>query len=269
MKNGWFTIKEISDLFDNTRGAIRFYEEKGLIHPHRDEHDFRWYSIDDILQLFYLKRYASMSFSLDETLNTFVKEAELTLPEIKAQITKREQELNAQLQRLQRQREELRKYRRLLEECESPQMRIEACPNYCVLSADAFSEMTAADLPILKALITAMPLTSVHADLIEGPSGWHSITSLGIIEDQAKAAGIPLHPKMRRLSGSLAAVKCIRCDWDAMPGQMIEKALAFRDAVIASGKTVHSFVSTSLILVHTQEGKMVEYHKCYVPIQDC
>lgn len=54
MKNGWFTIKEVSDLFDNTRGAIRFYEEKGLIHPQRDEHDFRWYSIDDIFQLFYL-----------------------------------------------------------------------------------------------------------------------------------------------------------------------------------------------------------------------
>ena len=31
MKNGWFTIKEVSDLFDNTRGAIRFYEEKGII----------------------------------------------------------------------------------------------------------------------------------------------------------------------------------------------------------------------------------------------
>ena len=54
-----------------------------------------------------------------------------------------------------------------------------------------------------------------------------------------------------------------------MPGQLIEKALAFRDEVIASGKTVHSLVSTSLILVHTQEGKMIEYHKCYVPFRDC
>ena len=164
MKNGWFTIKEVSDLFDNTRGAIRFYEEKGLIHPQRDEHDFRWYSIDDIFQLFYLKRYASM---------------------------------------------------------------------------------------------------------IEGPSGWRSVTSLGIIEANARAAGIPLHPKMRKLPGSLAAVRCVRCEWDAMPGQLIEKALAFRDEVIASGKTVHSFVSTSLILVHTQEGKTIEYHKCYVPFRDC
>ena len=211
MKNGWFTIKEVSDLFDNTRGAIRFYEEKGLIHPRRDEHDFRWYSIDDIFQLFYLKRYASMSFSLDETLTTFVKEAELTLPEIQTRINKREQELNAQIERLMRQRE----------------------------------------------------------DLIEGPSGWRSVTSLGIIETNARAAGIPLHPKMRKLPGSLAAVRCVRCEWDAMPGQLIEKALAFRDEVIASGKTVHSFVSTSLILVHTQEGKTIEYHKCYVPFRDC
>ena len=163
MKNGWFTIKEVSDLFDNTRGAIRFYEEKGLIHPRRDEHDFRWYSIDDIFQLFYLKRYASMSFSLDETLTTFVKEAELTLPEIQTRINKREQELNAQIERLMRQREELRKYRRVLQECESPCTRIEVCPDYYVLTADAFADMTAADLPALKALIAAMPLTSVHA----------------------------------------------------------------------------------------------------------
>lgn len=138
MKNGWFTIKEVSDLFDNTRGAIRFYEEKGLIHPQRDEHDFRWYSIDDIFQLFYLKRYASMSFSLDETLTTFVKEAELTLPEIQTRINKREQELNAQIERLMQQREELRKYRRVLQECESPCTRIEVCPDYYVLTADAF-----------------------------------------------------------------------------------------------------------------------------------
>ena len=269
MKNGWFTIKEVSDLFGNTRGAIRFYEEKGLIHPQRDEHDFRWYSIDDIFQLFYLKRYASMSFSLDETLTTFVKEAELTLPEIQTRINKREQELNAQIERLMQQREELRKYRRVLQECESPCTRIEVCPDYYVLTADAFADMTAADLPALKALIAAMPLTSVHADLIEGPSGWRSVTSLGIIEANARAAGIPLHPKMRKLPGSLAAVRCVRCEWDAMPGQLIEKALAFRDEVIASGKTVHSFVSTSLILVHTQEGKTIEYHKCYVPFRDC
>lgn len=269
MKNGWFTIKEVSDLFDNTRGAIRFYEEKGLIHPRRDEHDFRWYSVDDIFQLFYLRRYASMSFSLDETLHTFVKEAQLTLPEIQAQITKREQELNVQIERLIRQREELRKYQRVLRECQFPRTVIEECPDYYVLSADAFAKMTAADLPALKALIAAMPLTSVHADLIEGPSGWHSVTSLGIIEANARAAGIPLHPKMRKLQASKAAVRCVCCEWDAMPGQLIEKALAFRDEVIASGKTVHSFVSTSLILVHTQEGKTIEYHKCYVPFQDC
>ena len=175
MKNGWFTIKEVSDLFDNTRGAIRFYEEKGLIHPRRDEHDFRWYSIDDIFQLFYLKRYASMSFSLDETLTTFVKEAELTLPEIQTRINKREQELNVQIERLMQQREELRKYRRVLQECESPCTRIEVCPDYYVLTAEAFADMTAADLPALKALIAAMPLTSVHADLIEDlPAGGQS-----------------------------------------------------------------------------------------------
>ena len=137
MKNGWFTIKEVSDLFDNTRGAIRFYEEKGLIHPRRDEHDFRWYSVDDIFQLFYLRRYASMSFSLDETLHTFVKKAQLTLPEIQAQITKREQELDVQIERLMRQREELRKYQRVLRECQFPRTVIEECPDYYVLSADA------------------------------------------------------------------------------------------------------------------------------------
>ena len=189
MKNGWFTIKEVSDLFDNTRGAIRFYEEKGLIHPRRDEHDFRWYSIDDIFQLFYLKRYASMSFSLDETLTTFVKEAELTLPEIQTRINKREQELNAQIERLMQQREELRKYRRVLQECESPCTRIEVCPDYYVLTADTFADMTAADLPALKALIAAMPLTSVHADLIEGPSGWRSVTRDAGTDDR-KSAGV-------------------------------------------------------------------------------
>lgn len=128
--------------------------------------------------------------------------------------------------------------------------------------------MTAADLSALKALIAAMPLTSVHADLIEGPSGWHSVTSLGIIEANAggrdSIASENAQAASLKSSGSL---RVLRMGRDA--GQLIEKALAFRDEVIASGKTVHSFVSTSLILVHTQEGKTIEYHKCYVPFQDC
>ena len=268
MKDGWFTIKEVSDLFDNTRGAIRFYEEKGLIHPRRDEHGFRWYSIDDIFQLFYLKRYASMSFSLDETLHTFIKEAHLTLPEIQEQICKREAELDDQIERLMQQRKSLQNYRRLLLECQNPLLRYEACPDYVSLCAEAFNSMSEADLRLLKTWIAAMPMTSVHGDLIEDETGLHFVSSLGIPEVYAERMGLGSHPRMRRLPRSLAAVRCVRCEWERMPDQLIEQALALRKEVEETGKTVHSFVSTSLILVHTVEGKTIEYHKCYVPVQD-
>ena len=59
-------IKEITKLFGITPDTVRFYEDKGLIHPKRDKNGYREYSIWDVMALSDCMKYKGFGLSLDE-----------------------------------------------------------------------------------------------------------------------------------------------------------------------------------------------------------
>lgn len=65
-----FTITQLSKMFNNTKGALRFYEEKQLINPCRENNN-RIYTLTDIYQLVYLKRYQSIGYTMKDTFDLF------------------------------------------------------------------------------------------------------------------------------------------------------------------------------------------------------
>lgn len=65
-----FTITQLSKMFNNTKGALRFYEEKQLINPCRENNN-RIYTLTDIYQLVYLKRYQSIGYTMKNTFDLF------------------------------------------------------------------------------------------------------------------------------------------------------------------------------------------------------
>ena len=44
----YYKITEVARLYGLCTDTLRYYEEQGLLHPHRSETGYRLYSIDDI-----------------------------------------------------------------------------------------------------------------------------------------------------------------------------------------------------------------------------
>ena len=47
----YYKITEVARLYGLCTDTLRYYEEQGLLHPHRSETGYRLYSIDDICNL--------------------------------------------------------------------------------------------------------------------------------------------------------------------------------------------------------------------------
>lgn len=59
-------IQEISKELNMTRKAIHVYEEKGLIHPQRDELGYRIYTNEDKQILLKIKQLRNLDFTVQE-----------------------------------------------------------------------------------------------------------------------------------------------------------------------------------------------------------
>ncbi|MDO5416957.1 MAG: methyltransferase domain-containing protein [Lachnospiraceae bacterium] len=60
-----FKIKEVADQFQINSNALRFYENKGLIHPVRDTNGYRMYSSEEVVRLQLIILLRKMDFSID------------------------------------------------------------------------------------------------------------------------------------------------------------------------------------------------------------
>ncbi len=69
-KNGeeWYRAKEVMDLCDVTRKQLLYYEKKGFLKDvvRDEENNYRYYSQRNINQLFIMKEYLSMGYSLTD-----------------------------------------------------------------------------------------------------------------------------------------------------------------------------------------------------------
>ncbi|GHV63345.1 hypothetical protein AGMMS49587_13090 [Spirochaetia bacterium] len=77
-----YTIKEISRIFGNTVGGIRFYEEAGLVNPDRNQSDNRVYTTENIQELFYLRKYCTFGLKIREVAEYFTDQNTKDIQEI-------------------------------------------------------------------------------------------------------------------------------------------------------------------------------------------
>lgn len=69
-----FQIREVASLLGLSVDSIRFYEKRGLITPQRDkENDYRYYSGNDLIQLYILKIWQKYGLSISEISNLYGK----------------------------------------------------------------------------------------------------------------------------------------------------------------------------------------------------
>ncbi len=65
-KSSDWGIRQFADMFDVTARTLRFYEDKGLLSPDRDEAGARFYSAADRARFERIMRAKRMGFSLDD-----------------------------------------------------------------------------------------------------------------------------------------------------------------------------------------------------------
>lgn len=62
----YYKIGEIAKLYGIGTDSLRYYEEIGILHPHRDDNGYRMYGIDDIQTLNILRDLRAIGFSMQE-----------------------------------------------------------------------------------------------------------------------------------------------------------------------------------------------------------
>ena len=102
----YYKISEISALYNIGPDSLRYYEEKGLLAPRRDENGYRIYGVQDFWRLNVIKDLRQLGFSTDrikEYLDERTVQTTLALlAEEEALISEQMAKLEAQLGNIRR-----------------------------------------------------------------------------------------------------------------------------------------------------------------------
>ena len=267
MKESKFTIKEISDLFDNTRGAIRFYEEKGLVNPKRDGNGFRYYDKDDLFQLFYLRRYTCMSLTFQDINEYFLRESTSSIDDILSKLEDTKRNIEKEISLLIQKKEQLEHYTKTLSQCNLSQIQFIECPEYISFQSDDFDEIFHDNLDQLKKLIQAMPYSKVNCNIIENDKDFIFKTCISIESSMAIQKGIVLHPKAILFPAAYAVTKVVRVNAEHYHNELIQHIKELKQQGLDLGYTPFPYLCSSLILVHNENGIPVEYYRIYIPVK--
>lgn len=141
MDNSNYKIGEVASKLDTSIRSIRYYEEEGLVIPHRTEGGTRFYSTKHITRLMVILRLTQIGFSLDAIRKIIaVREDCKTGDEGSIRVDLSLQEvsntINTQIQELEKINNEIRDAREIIGKCKgcSNQPSSLGCPHCPVKS---------------------------------------------------------------------------------------------------------------------------------------
>ncbi|QQO09917.1 MerR family transcriptional regulator [Breznakiella homolactica] len=114
-----YSIHEIAKIFGNTPGAIRFYEEVGLVNPGRDGAGSRVYTKENIMELFYLRKYCSFGLKLREVVEYFNDQNTKDLDAVSALLSEKQKEAEQQARYYEKSAQWIRQYNEKITSLES------------------------------------------------------------------------------------------------------------------------------------------------------
>lgn len=270
-RSNTFTIKQIADLFGNTRGAIRFYQDKGLVEPAVDDNGFRSYSLDDLFQLLYLKRFAAMSLPLEDVVAHFKRESDEGLADLGGFLAERGRALRREIEERERQLEAIEEYRWRLEGME----RVGACSEPRVIWAPAYWGLWRGDIPsmmredpdTLRKLVALIPATMIGGVYDLSDAGAFLDLELRIGVAEAREAGLERSGYFHELPAALIACSTVRLEPIDLDAQMLGALRKLSDRMASQGYVPGATAFSELVLVHKEQGRRVEYHTLYLPLQ--
>ena len=270
MEHRVFTIKQIADLFGNTKGAIRFYQEKGLVAPEIAPNGYRYYSIDDFFQLLYLKRFASMSLSLDEVALDFRRESRSGVGDLEAILAGKSCTLRDRIEELRRQLDALEAYRQQLRDAQSDDgaASIVFARECWALPGESVPVLAADDPATLEKLVSLIPITVVGGRLGLDVGSGNAVSGLKIPASVAIDNGLVFGEPFYTLPAGLMVTKVARARSSHLGEDLRAESTNLAAFAARRGYATAGDVFTEPILVHVEDDELVEYHVLSIYLQN-
>lgn len=263
-----FSIKQIADLFGNSRGGIRYFQEKGLVEPEVGENGYRSYSSDDVLQLLYLRRFTSMSFSLDETAQWFKRDSEAEVSEVLAFMDERADAIERKRAQEARQLEIIRECEQTLREADQGVLHLGEAPTYWELKWDRFPSMAREEPERLSALLSLIPETIVGATFDRHRPSSPPVASVRIPAEVARREKLERSSFFDVLPATRMAVMAVSCVGETRVSQLASSIEDLADRLADEGFSPGDLAFDKVILNHSEEGANIEYHELYLPFKE-
>lgn len=264
-----FSIKQIADLFGNSRGAIRYFQEKGLIEPEVADNGYRSYSSDDVLQLLYLRRFTAMSFSLDEAAQWFKRDSEADVSEVLSLMDERVDAIERKRVQEARQIEIIRECEQTLREADQGVLHLGEAPTYWELKWDHFSAMASEEPERLSALLSLIPETIVGATFDRCRPSSPPVASVRIPVELAQRNKLERSSFFDVLPATRMAVLAVSCEGGARVSQLAGSIEDLAERLTVEGFVPGDLAFDKIILNHTEAGVNIEYHELYLPFEEC
>lgn len=257
-----YYIGEMADLFNNTTGAIRFYEENNLVNPERDESGNRVYSTFDFLKLFYLKRYQKVGFTIRETQQFFSSSNTNPLSKITSIVDHKKEEIKEEIEKLHYVLEWLTNYETDLAKAINQDESIShsKMEELLVFDVDQMDLSNKKTKKTFKQIISLIPLSNVYIKTGEQQHKTFCISLPKRIADQFK---IEVSQSYELIKSSHVANMIISKDGENFKIDVTDELLVMkRELLKESVEIVDS--SFTLLYSHVEHDKEVKYYNLSV-----
>ena len=262
-----FTISEIADFFSNTKGAIRFYEEHGLINPKRDKAGNRVYDYHDFLQLFYLKRYQKTGFTMRETAAYFTSDSEYGLDDVRSLVNVKQRDIQEQIDFLIICSQWLSQFQHSLDQIQRRDFSVEMreMTDFYYLDEGYFTNMNVQEKQLLAQWIAKIPFVTLHVDLIPEAGHFRKQTGIGIFADNAQRCGLTIPEKAKVMKGARVLTRIVEKEGKDFESDFYDDVMKIYEAYKLP---IYLYPSCSLIYSHRDNGVDKKYYRIFVPIKE-
>lgn len=266
-ENMKFTISEIAGFFSNTKGAIRFYEEHGLIHPKRDQAGNRVYDYRDFLQLFYLKRYQKAGFTMSETADYFTSENEHEISDIEALVAIKQRDIQTQIEFMIKCSQWLKQFHHSLEKIQQKDFSIEEriMDDFYYLDEEYISEMNQQEKDVLSQWIACIPFVTLHVDLIPEDGHFKKSLGIGVFSENARLCNLPIPQKAKIMKGAKVLTRIVEKTGKDFEVDFYDDVMQIYEEYALP---IYLYPSCSLIYSHKVNDVEKKYYRIFVPVKE-
>lgn len=264
-----YSINEIARLFGNTVGAVRFYEEEGLIKPARNESGKRVYTEENIFELFYLRKYCNFGMTIKEIMSSFHYQNNNMIEDIQACLEQKKIEAEHMARYYESSAKWIADYNDRIAHLDHYTTHLEQidAPTYYAIAQDDFLSKDKRKQALTQKWIAQMPLSRISTiRCYEGDVQSSSTTALIISKEDAELSCL-------EVPDYALTMKPCRCLYTILHvqnenfGPLASSLFTQKLSDAAARAYPHSSIAISnMFFTHNMDGQQYQYYELFIPL---